>query len=152
MSTGLGVLFVAAAVAILAAARGSGASDTVNGSISNIAGAGVSTLVALIGEAIATAEGFYKSGSVAHRQNNPGNLTDAAGQIRNFPTVTDGWNALYDQIRLMFNGSQRYSSGMSLAEIGNIYANGDPNWAMNVAAYIGVPVSTTLDELSAQYG
>src|SRR5215471_15765462 len=54
-----------------------------------------SDVVSRLSEAIARAEGFYVSGSIPQRQNNPGDLT-AGGTIMTFATAADGWNALHD--------------------------------------------------------
>lgn len=114
-------------------------------------GIGPGGLVSALADAIATAEGFYVAGSIPQRKNNPGNIT-SGGVIQTFATVDDGWNALYAQISAMLNNtSQWYNSSMSLAQIGAIYANGDPNWAINVSRKLGVPSSTTLDQLNQEY-
>lgn len=114
-------------------------------------------VVVKIGQAIATAEGFFVAGSRAARNNNPGNVTYAfgyatAGQDGPFPifaTLTDGWNALYAQIAAMFDGSSSYySPAMTIAQIGLVYAGGDPNWAANVASTLGVTVNTPLSQVS----
>jgi hypothetical protein len=115
-----------------------------------------SAIINVLAQAIATAEGFYVSGSKAQRQNNPGNITDASG-IASYPTADAGWAALYRQIGLMFSGSAIYNTSMTLAEIAYYYADGahDPqgatNWANNVASYLGVTPDTTLSALAAQY-
>lgn len=59
---------------------------------------------------IAKFEGYFDPPSRARRNNNPGNLKgwdpalpkDPAGFDR-FPTVRDGWSALFRQIKLNFN-------------------------------------------------
>lgn len=97
--------------------------------------------------AIANAEGFNVSGSVAQRNNNPGNIGGAAAS---YATLGDGWQALYSQIASIFNNTSGfYNSGMTISQVGLIYAGGDPNWSKNVAAYLGVPESTTFDQLAA---
>ena len=48
---------------------------------------------------------------------------------------------------MFYGGSQYYNSSMTIAEVGNLYANGDPNWAHNVAAALGVTTDTTLQSL-----
>jgi hypothetical protein len=113
------------------------------------------SLIASIAQAIATAEGFYSVGSRPQRDNNPGDMTadligKAVGFDGPFPvyaTVSDGWDNLYAQVRLMFSGSSHYSPSMSLAQIGSIYANGDPNWSSNVASALNVTPDTTLNQL-----
>lgn len=107
-----------------------------------------SNVVTNLANAIAQEEGFYVAGSIPQRQNNPGNLT-VAGQITTYPTAAAGWSALYAQVQSMFDGtSNYYNPSMSLAQVGNIYAGGDPNWAANVASILGVSTSTTLNQLA----
>jgi hypothetical protein len=101
--------------------------------------------------AIEFAEGFNVPGSKPQRQNNPGDISGVGG-ILSFPTLQDGFNALYNQVLMMFNNtSTHYNSGMSIAQIGSIYAGGDPNWGINVASYLGVDPTTTLDQLRSTY-
>lgn len=101
--------------------------------------------------AIESAEGFQVAGSKPQRQNNPGDIAGPGG-ILSFPTLQDGLNALYNQVAMMFNNtSAHYNSGMSIMQIGLTYANGDPNWGTNVANYLGVDPSTTLDQFKAGY-
>ena len=61
------------------------------------------SLVESIAQAIATMEGFFNSGSLAQRNNNPGNLRSwgsapIVGGYAQFATPEDGWNALYSQV------------------------------------------------------
>jgi len=54
---------------------------------------------------IATMEGYFKPGSIAARQNNPGNLRSwGSNPVRNgfaaFPDPAAGWRALYSQVSL----------------------------------------------------
>jgi hypothetical protein len=94
---------------------------------------GIDTLA----NAIATMEGFYTSGSVAQRNNNPGNLTAspyATGNVNGysvFPDAATGMEALQYQLQLyasrgltldqMFNG---IPAGQNSA-----YPNGFPGYA-----------------------
>jgi len=60
-------------------------------------------LVESISQAIATMEGYFKSGTIAQRNNNPGNLRSwGSNPVVNgyavFPTPEAGWQALYQQI------------------------------------------------------
>lgn len=118
--------------------------------------------VMLFAEAIASAEGFFRSGSRPQRNNNPGDLTLAFGQPTTgkdgsfpiFATVDAGWTALYTQVNEMFfGGSAYYNPSMTIAQVGYTYANGanDPqgaaNWAVNVASYLGVTSDTVLSDL-----
>lgn len=59
-----------------------------------------------LAQAIATFEGFDKAGSVAQRNNNPGNLRSGPGQTGTdkngyaiFPDLNTGWAALHDLIQ-----------------------------------------------------
>ena len=105
--------------------------------------------------AIAVAEGSDPS------WNNPGDLTGIdAGSFQvlgkansegvwKFANLADGWQALYLKIYRIFSGrSVVYPLSMTLEEMGMKYSGGNPNWAINVAKEIGVPVSITLADLS----
>lgn len=67
---------------------------------------GLGDLNSGIADAIARMEGFYSVGSIAQRNNNPGNLRSGQGQIGSaggfavFPDVASGWAALERQIDL----------------------------------------------------
>jgi hypothetical protein len=99
--------------------------------------------------AIAFAEGFSVVGSQPNRKNNPGDL-ESGGVVQTYSTVQDGWNALYNQVTLMFNGqSAHYSPDMTIEQVGYIYSpDGADNWINNVSSYLGVSRSTTLSSLT----
>ena len=70
-----------------------------------------------LAQAIARFEGFFTAGSVAARNNNPGNLRSGVGQIGTdpngyaiFPDQTTGFQALSNQIQL------NISRGLNLNE------------------------------------
>ena len=98
-----------------------------------------------LAQAFAYAEGFgVSSSNIPTSRNNPGDLT-SGGVINTYDSPDTGWAALESQIGKMVNGtSSVYSPDMSLTQVGNLYSNGDPNWAKNVASYLGVSPSTTI--------
>lgn len=67
-------------------------------------GAVASPLVTSMAQAIAQMEGYNTQGTIAAKNNNPGNLRAGAGQVGTangfavFPDPATGWNALYSQI------------------------------------------------------
>ena len=108
-----------------------------------------SSAVQSIAQAIAQAEGFYISGSLAQRNNNPGNLTvpaAAAGQnpLSAYPTAQDGWDALYGEVNLILSGdSHIYTADMPISVIAQHWTTDVPpgaqaNWASNVARALGM--------------
>jgi hypothetical protein len=117
-------------------------------------------LVPAISAAIARMEGFYTSGSIAQRNNNPGNLRSwGTRRIRfgyaYFDTAEGGWAALYRQVRRnidrrltlyeFFGGKVGVYAGYSPASDRN-----DPvTYARYVAGHAGVPADVPLDELEA---
>lgn len=114
-------------------------------------------LIRKIAEAIAHAEGYYVQGSIPSRYNNPGDLTaditgKAVGQYGMYMvygTPQDGWDALYKQVRLMFGGSRIYNPLMTIREVAQRYtATQQDAWAANVAAHLGVPVDTRLQDIT----
>src|SRR6266436_2057696 len=61
------------------------------------------SLTESIAQAIASMEGFFKPGTIAQRQNNPGNLRSwgnypVVGGYVQFPDAQTGWDALYSQV------------------------------------------------------
>lgn len=101
--------------------------------------------------AISSAEGFGTPGAIPTVNNNPGDLTNSSGQIIHFSTLASGQAALQNQIQVIANGtSSHYTPSMTLSQMGQIYANGDPNWANNVASNMGLsPNSTVAQAMSA---
>ena len=101
--------------------------------------------------AIATAEGYGVAGARPTVNNNPGDLrgwpgapTDSAGYSV-FPSAAAGWAALEQQLATIAAGeSAYYTPDMTIAQMGAVYADGDPNWAANVAAALGVTTSAMI--------
>jgi len=113
------------------------------------------SLVETVSSAIATFEGYFQPGSVADRNNNPGNLRSWGNRpVRDgfavFDSAADGWAALRRQVEL------NISRGLSLREFfggkPGIYPGyapaadaNDPNrYAEFVAARAGVPADIPL--------
>ena len=71
---------------------------------------------------IAEQEGFFVDGSIAQRQNNPGDLEHASGEWHNgspigsFYTAKKGWAALQNQLEDYAN------RGLNLSQMVDIYA------------------------------
>lgn len=114
--------------------------------------------VRAMAQAIAKAEGFYVAGSIPQLRNNPGNLKlphYGGDGIDTFPTVGEGWAALYKQLNLIRTGqSSVYRDlAMTIQEMGAKWAPAGENiagaWARNVAALLGVPVTTPLSQVLA---
>lgn len=118
--------------------------------------------VVKLSRAIAVAEGFFVEGSLPQRANNPGDLTGIdAGSFQtcglantegvwNFKNLDDGWNALYLKVNRMLSGkSVLYHLTDTIEDLAKRYTGGDQAeaWAANVAKELGVPVTTTLDQL-----
>jgi hypothetical protein len=107
-------------------------------------------IVKRFAEAIATAEGYFTSGSLPNRRNNPGDISDASGPIQ-YATPEEGWQALYNQVNLMFFGDPsqtRYNASMTITQVAQEYAENWQNWATNVANYLGVSSDTKLSDLT----
>lgn len=95
------------------------------------------SLIDTLANAIATMEGFYTSGSIAQRNNNPGNLTASPYATGNadgysvFPDAATGMEALEYQLELYAN------RGLTLDQVFNgipagqnsAYPNGFPGYA-----------------------
>lgn len=117
-----------------------------------------SRFVAAFGVAIATMEGFYKPGSRAARNMNPGNLrswgrTPLAGGYASFARPSDGWAALHSQIRK--NIKRGLNTFEFFAGKPGVYAgyapsgdSNDPaNYARFVAKRLGIDPSVPLRDL-----
>ncbi len=121
-------------------------------------GLGTSDLTVSIAQAIYQMEGSGPT-TIATRNHNPGNLRSGVGQIGTnggyavFATMTDGWNALYNQIDI------NISRGLTLYEFfggkPGVYAgyapsadSNDPtNYANFVASRTGIDPSVPLNSL-----
>ena len=108
-----------------------------------------------LGEAIARYEGFYKDGSLAQRNNNPGNLRYVSWSTRKsgldssnfaiYPTAEDGLYDLYDLLMA------KAEAGYTLEELMNIYAppveNNTNAYVAFVADELGVSPNTKLSTI-----
>lgn len=111
---------------------------------------GTTEQIERIARAIATAEGYGIAGAIPTLRNNPGNIRSSAGPIATYPTIEDGWAALYRQVRLMLaGGSSYYQPTMTLSEVARVYTGESAymNWANNVARILGVSIDTPFGEL-----
>jgi len=127
-----------------------------------ISGLGAPTIldsgtVNTIAQTIQQQEGYYP-GSLAYRNNNPGNLVYAGqsgavqgeGGYAKFPDYSTGYQALLNQIQLYA------SRGYSVQQMMNVYLGQNPNstspdsilYANTVAASLGSPTDTTLSDLN----
>jgi hypothetical protein len=131
-----------------------------------------STIAGRFCKAIAFAEGCihkdetYNKFSIPFKQNNPGDLKSTASAYEHhmmsngklmFVDIGTGWSALAHQVDLMFtNRSAIYNNKMTIQDVANHYAreNNSPqeqiaanNWANNVAFFLDVEVTTTLESL-----
>lgn len=112
-------------------------------------------LIDPIAQAIAAMEGFYKAGSLAVRNNNPGNLRSwgsnpVVNGYAQFPTVEAGWAALKAQIQKNINRGLNLSEffGGKPGVYGGYAPSADKNDPVNyanfVASRVGIDVSTPL--------
>ena len=105
-------------------------------------------IINAIASAIASAEGYGVSGAKPTVTNNPGDIGNYPGHTTIFEDAQAGWDALTNQIELIFSGSSaHYSPDMTIAQVGQIYSGGDPNWAINVASRLGVSPNTPLNQI-----
>ena len=120
-----------------------------------IAGGPLSSFAA----AIAQAEGFFVANSRSQRNNNPGDLISGTPPASNytdktdgtyaiFDTVSDGWQALEDQLDLIRRGvSKYYSVTMTFDQMAQTYSpSGWQNWSKNVSAALG---AATTEQIGA---
>ena len=114
-------------------------------------------LIDQLAQAIAQMEGFNVAGSVAQRNNNPGNLTAspyATGNVGGysvFPDAQTGWDALYYQLNL-YSGR-----GLTLQQMVGLYApagnttmtqGNNPNAYLNfLTGQLGVGPDTSISAL-----
>lgn len=113
-----------------------------------------------ISQAIAHMEGFYSPGTIAQRQNNPGNLRSwgtypvVNGYVQ-FPDAAAGWSALNQQVNL------NISRGLTLQEFfggkPGVYdgyapsadANNPKSYAQYVAGQVGIDPTVPLSQLGS---
>lgn len=120
------------------------------------------SLVNDIAESIARMEGFYNPGTLAVRNNNPGNLRSwgknpVVNGYAQFATSEAGWAALKRQVQLLidrgltlkefFGGKPGVYPGYAPAADAN-----DPNgYAAFVAKRLGVDVNTPLKSIASTF-
>lgn len=113
----------------------------------------VEARVEALGHAIAKAEGFGIPGALPTRAKNPGDMK--LGDVGNglltgktiFSTAQDGWNALFNQIKLIISGnSNYYSVDDTFEQMAATWTGNDSpgSWANTVTAELGVKQSDTL--------
>lgn len=120
-----------------------------------------------MGEAIARFEGFYQSGSVAARDNNPGNLKQRGGAgwvgstgagFAEYQDVGDGWTSLNDYLTRhiqahpdwdFYDFFSYYLRGKTNGATQDNQGNSDA-YAEYVASYMGADPTQTVS--SAIYG
>jgi hypothetical protein len=125
-------------------------------------GLGDSGLVASLASAIGRFEGFLVPGSVAQRNNNPGNLRSGPGQTGTdangyaiFPDVATGQAALQNQIQLNIDRGlslQQFFAGEPGVYAGYAPAsdkNNPTQYANTVAGWLGIDPSVPLQSLDA---
>src|SRR5579864_2244084 len=112
------------------------------------------SLTDTLAQAIASMEGFFIPGTIASRNNNPGNLRAGAGQIGTdakgyaiFPDLTTGWNALYRQISL--DAGRGLNVGQFIGKYAPPSENNTSNYLNYVTGQLGVSPDTQLVNLGA---
>jgi len=102
--------------------------------------------------AIALAEGYNVAGSNPNRLNNPGDISDGAGQfgseshsgsnVTHFPDPETGWQWLYDKVaRIVAGESSVYSPDSTWGEISRKWAGNWQPWVKTVTRYMQVGVN-----------
>jgi hypothetical protein len=110
-----------------------------------------------VARAIAAAEGYGIPGAIPTVAKNPGDLvlpgwapTLGNAGIAVFDSADLGWSKLYRQLSIILSGgSSNYFPDTTIEEMGMKWANGDRNWAINVASNLGVATSTPLWQVLA---
>jgi hypothetical protein len=105
-----------------------------------------------VARAIASAEGYGRSGVAPTNLHNPGDISDGAdtygyeehsgSRVTHFPDDKTGWNWLYNKLKNIKEGkSSSYNNNMSWTDFAHKYAGNWQNWVNNVTRELGV-VST----------
>lgn len=150
------LLIIVAAVALIFVQQGNAASlgDNVSGTCGAITNDPstwpTGDSVWDVCRAIAVAEGANIHGSNPDRLNNPGDISDGAGQfgfenhsgsaVTKFPDKQTGWNWLHDKIQHAFvdGTSQVYNADMTWTQFAQKYAGDWQNWLDNVTLQLGI--------------
>jgi hypothetical protein len=96
--------------------------------------------------------------TLPQRNNNPGALRGSDGRIRAFGSAAEGWQALYSDLLAKMTGRTRtgLNGSSTLLQLFRVYApygdgaNNPDRYAANVAARLGVPVSTPVGTLQGR--
>jgi len=115
-------------------------------------------IVPALAEAITKQEGFFP-GSVAYRNNNPGNIMDldyykqtGSFRVKSFATLEEGTKALYSLIEKYIGQGHTLLSFFAKYAPGGHGAN-DPNqYAKNVSQWTGLPLDVPLNTIGAGAG
>jgi hypothetical protein len=121
-------------------------------------GLGQTPLVLAFAQAIAQMEGFNTSGSIAQRNNNPGNLRSGPNQngtangYATYATPALGWADLYSQIQTNFarglNTYQFFGGGLGYPGYAPTGDSNTPNtYAVFVAGQLGIDPNVPLNSL-----
>lgn len=112
--------------------------------------------IARMATSIATAEGFFVTGSLPSKCHNPGDLEvgDVGCGVDNgktkFPNDTAGWQALRHECDLILNGLSRagYKLSDTWWQVAVRYTGNDgaAGWAQTVAGRLGLSVTNTLQD------
>ena len=120
--------------------------------------------ITAMAQAIAEAEGFFVPGSLPARAHNPGDLTEgdfgdtgiyltssSGAQIIVYPDDQAGWNALYEKLQNIANGtSSVYSPNMTIQQFADTWTSTQQSsWADNVASSIGADINSVIGGLLA---
>jgi hypothetical protein len=106
-------------------------------------------------QAIAIAEGYNEgAGVVPFDLNNPGDLSDGAGQfgsqphsgsnVTTFPSAETGWQWLYNKLQNIVTGqSSVYPASLNWQGVAQKWAGNSAVWASNVTSQLGVDSNST---------
>jgi hypothetical protein len=150
----VGLLALAAYVLVIAPRQGSDDVSDLGGQVDT----SNTNLTKAIAQAIATAEGFYVSGSRPARNHNPGDMTadligKAVGKDGAFVVYandSDGWANLYAQINAWLEGTSAHANADStIHDVSRFYTTTDQDaWANTVASKLGVSIDTPIGQVA----
>ena len=105
----------------------------------------------LLCAAIFHAEGFWVSGSMPRRNNNPGDILDHTGRNTAYPDRVTGVGVAVHEVLLMLSGTSRvYFYSMTWRTIADRWTGGDnaAAWCASVCDDLGVDPDSTLGEFA----